>query len=77
MSLIKGKSERSYYQAILDCAASGHGVARMMLSDGEKIAATRMVKDGLLDKGTTDDKQRSVNFTITMKGQLVREGIGI
>ena len=38
------------------------GILRKMMSKDEIKSANQLVKEGLLQKGISDDKQRSVNF---------------
>lgn len=45
------------------------GVLRTMLSPDERKITNKLVKKGLVDKGFSDDKQKTRIFNITLTGQ--------
>ena len=49
--------------------AAMNGIAIILLGADEIALADQLAASGLLDKGTTDDKQRSINYTTTNKGR--------
>ena len=54
-------------QDLLDEAAQDGGLLRKLMDTNERKLANQLVKRGLLDKGTSDDKQGTVCFFTSYK----------